>query len=238
MSVKKYCYCENNCKYETLDKEEILAAIANAIETGTVGECDTGFITTIKTINGQPLRFFVGEQSEYAALENKTNLFAIITNDITKDTLLNALTSLQTEFREFKEGVLTGNVVAKNADHAETADNAARASYASNADKAESASVLSLPAAKIQMIGGVADLWLEKDAVYLFNISETTDFPTVSTVSKNFVMYINTLYNYTYAGDEDLRYHYETHQLIYSKGGASQPNGVVTYMKIATVTVK
>jgi len=80
MSVKKYCYCENNCKYETLDKEEILAAIAQAVESGTVGECDTGFITTIKTINGQPLKFFVGTQAEYAALsdEQKQNLFAII----------------------------------------------------------------------------------------------------------------------------------------------------------------
>ena len=33
MSVKKYCYCENNCKYETMSKEEILAAIAQAVAT-------------------------------------------------------------------------------------------------------------------------------------------------------------------------------------------------------------
>lgn len=97
MSVKKYCYCENNCKYETMSKEEILAAIAQAVETGKIGECDTGFITTVKTINGLPLKFFVGAQSDYEVLtaEQKSNLFAIITNDTTKEGILNAIKELQ-----------------------------------------------------------------------------------------------------------------------------------------------
>ena len=90
-----YVICDNNCKYEGMTKEQILAAIAQAIETGTVGDCDTGFITTIKTINGQPLRFFVGEQSEYEALTDKENLFAIITNDTTKESIIAAVETLQ-----------------------------------------------------------------------------------------------------------------------------------------------
>ncbi len=97
MSVKKYCYCENNCRYETLSKEEIFAAIMQAVETGTIGDCDTGFITTIQTITGQPLKFFVGEQSEYEKLSDnlKKNLFAIITNDTTKDSLLSTIEELK-----------------------------------------------------------------------------------------------------------------------------------------------
>ena len=110
MSVKKYCYCENNCKFETMDKEEILAAIAQAVETGEVGECDTGFITTVKTINGTPLKFFVGAQSEYEALSEtqKQNLFAIISNDTTKEgleatlnTLIADLDSIEKRFDDY-----------------------------------------------------------------------------------------------------------------------------------------
>lgn len=95
MSVKKYCYCENNCKYETLDKEEIYAAITQAVNEGTIGDCDTGFVSTIKTINGQPLRFFVGTQAEYDALSDKNNLFAIITNDTTKEGIFAALEEMR-----------------------------------------------------------------------------------------------------------------------------------------------
>ena len=40
---KYYCICESNCKFETMTKEQILAAIAQAVETGSVGDVDTGF---------------------------------------------------------------------------------------------------------------------------------------------------------------------------------------------------
>lgn len=121
MSVKKYCYCDNNCKYETLDKEEILAAIAQAVETGIIGECDTGFITTIKTITGEPLKFFVGEQSEYEALteEQRENLFAIITNDTTKEGIQNTLDELlaaASDQTKFNADITEGNIVIKKAE--------------------------------------------------------------------------------------------------------------------------
>lgn len=91
-----YVLCDNNCKYEGMTKEQILAAITQAVESGTIGNCDTGFITTIKTINGLPLKFFVGTQAEYDLLSKdaKQNLFAIITNDTTKEGLLNAINEL------------------------------------------------------------------------------------------------------------------------------------------------
>lgn len=121
MDEKKfYCYCENNCKYETLSKEQILTAIANAIETGSVGNCDTGFITTIKTINGLPLRFFIGEQADYEALsaDDKKNLFALITNDTTKESLLKSISEMQTDLKELTDGLRSGEFEPKNAANA------------------------------------------------------------------------------------------------------------------------
>ena len=123
MSVKKYCYCDNNCKYETLSKEEIYAAITQAITTGSIGNCDTGFITTIKTITGKPLKFFVGTQEEYEALtaDKKQNLFALITNDVTKEGLLRSFADLMASHNELKQGLISGNFVAAKAATAERA---------------------------------------------------------------------------------------------------------------------
>lgn len=117
---KVYVICDSNCKYEGMTKEQILTAIANAIATGEIGDCDTGFITTVKTINGTPLKFFVGTQDEYIKLSNadKQNLFAIITNDTTKNGIENAIKELQTSFNEFKEGVISGDIIVPNATNA------------------------------------------------------------------------------------------------------------------------
>lgn len=92
-----YVICDQNCKHEGMTKEQILTAIMQAVNEGTIGDVDAGFITTIKTINDKALKFFVGEQSAYDALtdKQKENLFAIITNDTTKDGLLQAIKDLQ-----------------------------------------------------------------------------------------------------------------------------------------------
>ena len=123
MSVKKYCYCDNNCKYETLDKEEILTAISQAVATGSIGNCDTGFITTIKTITGKPLKFFVGTQEEYEVLTaaQKQNLFALITNDTTKEGLLRSIEELKTSHSELRQGLISGSFKVKNATNADRA---------------------------------------------------------------------------------------------------------------------
>ena len=94
-----FVICGNNCRYEGMTKEQILTAIYQAIQTGNIGNCDTGFITTIKTINGKPLKFFVGEQAAYDALtkEQQKDVFAIITNDTTKEELLNTLETLRVQ---------------------------------------------------------------------------------------------------------------------------------------------
>lgn len=98
---KVYVICDQNCKFEGMTKEQILTAIAQAIETGEIKDVDAGFVQTIKTINGLPLKFFVGEQSVYDALseEEKENLFAIITNDTTAAGILEEIENLENDLR-------------------------------------------------------------------------------------------------------------------------------------------
>lgn len=93
---KVYVLCENNCKYESLTKEQIYTAIIEALENGKIESVDTGFIQTIKTINNIPLKFFVGSQASYDALtdEQKENLFAIISDDSSKENLISKLEEL------------------------------------------------------------------------------------------------------------------------------------------------
>lgn len=135
MTPTVYVICDNNCKYEGMTKEQILAAIMQAVTEGTIGECDTGFVTTIKTINGHGLKFFVGTKAEYDSLseEAKADLFAIITDDTTKEGLFTALETLQNDYTEFKNGVYSGNIVVPRADRANNADNADRATLADKA---------------------------------------------------------------------------------------------------------
>lgn len=65
---KYYVLCESNCKFESMTKEQIIAAIAEA--TGnTVTDVDAAFITKIKEQNrGTAVKIWVGTQAEYNAL--------------------------------------------------------------------------------------------------------------------------------------------------------------------------
>lgn len=171
-----YVYCDANCKWEGMTKEQILAAIAQAVNEGTIGECDTGFVQTIKTINGHALKFFVGEQSEYDTLTeaDKKDLFAIITNDTNKEGLLNAINTLQTEFAEFKNGIEKGTVVVPRAANAKKASedgngNVIAETYGNFARNWKSGGL---------MANGVS---LEGQGIYLFAISVKDAWATFHT---------------------------------------------------------
>lgn len=119
-----YVICDQNCKFEGMTKEQILTAIAQAVASGEIKDVDTGFVTTIKTITGTPLKFFVGEQATYDALseEEKRNLFAIITNDTTKEGILTALDNLRTDldqvvdnFEWYMQAIASGEIAANKA---------------------------------------------------------------------------------------------------------------------------
>lgn len=78
-----FVFSENNCKFESLTKEQILSAIEQAVASGKIKDVDTGFVTKIKEQNKNAgLMFWVGNQAEYNALESKkNNCLYIITDD-------------------------------------------------------------------------------------------------------------------------------------------------------------
>lgn len=78
-----YVLSENNCKFESFTKEQILSAIQQAVDSGEIKNVDTGFVTKIKEQNKNAgLMFWVGTQAEYNALESKkNNCLYIITDD-------------------------------------------------------------------------------------------------------------------------------------------------------------
>lgn len=87
-----YCFCGDNCKFETMTKEQIIAAIAEA--TGnTPTNIDSAFITKVKEQNkGNALAFWIGTTAEYNALETKDDLcFYIKTDDTTLDDINKAI---------------------------------------------------------------------------------------------------------------------------------------------------
>lgn len=106
---KVYVFCDANCKWEGMTKEQILTAIMQAVNEGTIGDIDTGFITTIKTINGEPLKFFYGTQAAYNDLsdEEKANLYPVITDDTTISGI-----------EETLDGLVQGTVIPRKAETA------------------------------------------------------------------------------------------------------------------------
>lgn len=93
-----FCFCEDNCKFPTMTKEQILTAIKQAVETGKIKNVDAGFITRIVEQNkGVPLAFWVGTQAEYNAIENKANnCFYIVTDDTMKEDIEAAIANFST----------------------------------------------------------------------------------------------------------------------------------------------
>lgn len=94
---KYYVICADNCKFESMTKEQILTAIEQAINTGKIHNVDSGFITKIKEINHNTvLSLWIGKQAEYNALEEKPkDCFCIITDDTTAEDIAKALSDMQ-----------------------------------------------------------------------------------------------------------------------------------------------
>ncbi len=83
MSKKYYCYCDSNCKYETMTKEQILAAIAQAAAGGLSFDTEAAIISKVKEMNaGGFVTFWVGTQAQYNALgEIDKNCVYVITDN-------------------------------------------------------------------------------------------------------------------------------------------------------------
>lgn len=116
---KVYSICDINCKWETMTREQIIAAIAEA--TGaTPTDIDDAFITKIKEMNASGiLQFWVGTTAEFNALAKKDDAtLYILTDDDTADSL--------DEIAKNIEGIISGSI---------TVANATEAAHATNADK-------------------------------------------------------------------------------------------------------
>lgn len=103
-----------NAEEEIPDKEDFITKAQRILDelSGEVAEIveklasDADFVdsvilametpTKVLTTTGSELRFFVGTQAEYDALTDTSNLFAIITDDTTKDGLLADIRTLKT----------------------------------------------------------------------------------------------------------------------------------------------
>lgn len=82
---KYYCLCDANCRFETMNKEQILAAIAQAAEHGLVFDTEAAFITKVKEGNaGSNLTFWLGTEAQYNAIvtqgKKDANCFYILTD--------------------------------------------------------------------------------------------------------------------------------------------------------------
>lgn len=69
MSERKYyCICDSNCKFETMTKEQIIAAIAEATGNAPTS-IDNSFITKVKESNtGGNVSFWIGTEAQYNAI--------------------------------------------------------------------------------------------------------------------------------------------------------------------------
>lgn len=123
MSEMVYVRGDSDSSFEAMTKEQIYTAIVEAVESGTVGDIDTGFVTMIKEMNkGQGLKFWVGTTAEYEAITDKeNNVLYIKTDDTTAadisrdftqvneaiETIQNNLASLSDQITEVSGGANT-----------------------------------------------------------------------------------------------------------------------------------
>ncbi len=80
---KYYVHSDDNCRFESMTKEQILAAITQAVEGHSISDVDTGFVQVLKEQNhGAGLKFWIGSTAEYNALQSiEQDVFYILTDD-------------------------------------------------------------------------------------------------------------------------------------------------------------
>lgn len=96
-----YCICDDDCRYETMTKEQILTAIEEALEQGHVSDPDGAVFSKIKEIRAnEAVQIWVGTEAEYNAISpvptsglslvrvGADGVLYICTNDTTLDRIL------------------------------------------------------------------------------------------------------------------------------------------------------
>ncbi len=120
--AKTYKLVVNNGKLQLVTESgAVLSSVDHMVsdELTLYRDSTTGVVQArgINTVNEIPLRFFVGTRAEYEALLNKSDLFAIITDDNTKDNIITAINKLQEGFDSclhngaYTEGAKSGDPI-------------------------------------------------------------------------------------------------------------------------------
>ena len=111
-----YGFCRDNCRYPVFTKEEVIGLLKYVLEHNELppdivdGNYDStqGLVAVNSVVDqnkGTAIKFFVGTQAEYDAYAgDKTNLFAIISDDKTKQNIFNTLSQHTTIINEIING--------------------------------------------------------------------------------------------------------------------------------------
>lgn len=200
----------------------------------------------IKTITDTTLRLFVGTKAEYEALTDaqKSNLFAIFTDDTAEKVTLDIISTLETR-------LINGDIkpkYAQFADRAENADSADEAQTAKTADSATSATYVRTMNRPLTINGtNGASVNLIANTIYIFRVSFSTN-PEQTYTYTLFVGDKSSGYEYSSSlgvggGDYDctfLRYASGYLRLYHSSNGSSSSVGGNTnysckYFLVATI---
>lgn len=120
--TKVFALDEGKNAYETLTREQITAAIMQAVNEGTIGDLDAGFITKIQEMNQKGLlRFWVGTMAEFNALETKDpDTLYLFSDDPTVDDIEEAIEAVENSVSALEANLEAGAVVPAIAEKART----------------------------------------------------------------------------------------------------------------------
>ena len=106
-SSKYYVLRGDKTLAESMTKEQILAAITQAVEGHSIVDVDTGFVTKIKESNrNKQLAIWAGTEAEFNAIETKDqNTLYIKTDDSTVEAIEEALTEYNQRLDELRDSI-------------------------------------------------------------------------------------------------------------------------------------
>lgn len=105
--LKVYSLDDGANKYETLTKEQIITAITQTVETGSVGDVDTGFVRKLIELNsGLPFSLWIGTSAQFNELEQKEeNVGYLLTDDTTLEDLETAINDTNNRIYNFNKAL-------------------------------------------------------------------------------------------------------------------------------------
>lgn len=116
-----YGFCQDNCKYPVYTKEDVIGLLQYVIEHNELpsdivnGNYDStqGLVavnSVVEQNKGKAMQFFLGTQAEYDAYTgDKTNLFSVITDDQTKQSIMDTLSQHASSINGMIDGKISVN---------------------------------------------------------------------------------------------------------------------------------